>query len=99
MADWVIWVYEQGYELTDGEAYRTPEQAALNAARGTGIANTLHTIRLARDYNLFKNGKYLTTTESWRVVGEKWESMHELARWGGRWGDGNHLSLEHEGRK
>jgi hypothetical protein len=30
----VTWAYEQGFEITFGEAYRTPEQAAFNAKSG-----------------------------------------------------------------
>lgn len=88
----------KGYELTFGEAYRTPEQAALNAKAGTGIANSLHTQRLAIDLNLFKDGAFLTSTEAHRPLGEFWESLHELCRWGGRFKDGNHYSLSHGGR-
>ena len=36
------YAYEHGYALTFGEAYRTPEQAALNAKSGKGITNSLH---------------------------------------------------------
>lgn len=95
----IIWAYDNGYELTLAEAYRTPEQAALNARAGTGIANSLHTKRLALDLNLFKGGVFLTSSEAHRPLGEKWESMHELCRWGGRFSrpDGGHYSIEHEG--
>ena len=91
--------YAQGFELTFGEAYRTPEQARLNAQRGTGISNSLHTHRLAIDLNLFKDGKYLTTSEDHRPLGEWWEKLDSDCRWGGRFSrpDGNHYSLSHEG--
>ena len=88
----------RGYALTFGEAYRTPEQAALNAKKGTGIANSLHTSRLAIDLNLFKDGKFLSATEAHRPLGEWWEQQHELCRWGGRFSDGNHYSLSHGGK-
>ena len=91
--------YALGYELTFGEAWRTPEQAARNAAAGTGIRNSLHVDRLAIDLNLFRDGDYLATTEAHRPLGEWWEQQHPLARWGGRFGDGNHYSLAHGGRK
>lgn len=88
----IVRAYQIGYELTFGEAYRTPEQAALNAAKGSGIANSLHTQRLAIDLNLFKDGKYLTDTEAHRPLGEFWESLRKENRWGGRFKkpDGNH---------
>lgn len=36
---------------------------------------------------------------AWVAAGEHWESLHPLCRWGGRFGDANHISLEHEGKK
>lgn len=97
VADLVVWAYANGYELTYGEAYRTPEQAALNAAKGTGIRNSLHTDRLAVDFNLFRDGKFLSSTEAHRPLGEFWESIG--GTWGGHFKDGNHYSLAWGGRK
>ena len=95
----ILWAYDNGFELTFGDAFRSPEQAAINAAQGKGIKNSLHCERLAVDFNLFKDGQYMTGTESYKPLGEFWESLHPLARWGGRFGDGNHFSFEHNGRK
>ncbi|HBW2562927.1 TPA: M15 family peptidase, partial [Salmonella enterica] len=36
VANLIHWAEEHGYRLTFGEAYRTPEQAALNAKKGSG---------------------------------------------------------------
>jgi hypothetical protein len=88
-----------GFELTFGEAYRSPEEAARLAALGKGIRNSLHTVRLAIDLNLFRDGVYLSSAEAHRPLGEWWEQQNPLCRWGGRFSDGNHYSLEHEGRK
>lgn len=90
---------ELGCGLTFGEAYRTPEQAQLNAKSGKGIANSLHTQRLAVDFNLFVNGQYQTDSVAYRQLGEFWESIG--GSWGGRFSkpDGNHFSLEHNGVK
>lgn len=88
----------QGYELTFGETYRSPEEAARLATLGKGIVNSLHTQRLAIDLNLFKDGVYLSSTESHRPLGEWWEAQHRLCRWGGRFKDGNHYSVTHGGR-
>lgn len=95
----IQFAYDHGYELTFGEAYRTPEQAQLNAQKGIGISNSLHTKRLAVDFNLFYSGIYLTKTEQYKELGEYWESIG--GTWGGRFSkpDGNHFSLEWEGVK
>lgn len=98
IADLIHWAQDKGYRLTFGEVYRTPEQAALNAKKGSGIANSLHTQRLAVDFNLFINGEYQTKTEAYRPLGERWEALG--GTWGGRFKsnpDGNHFSLEHNG--
>lgn len=97
VADLIKFAYSNGFELTFGECYRTPEQAALNAKTGKGIAKSLHCERLAIDLNLFKDGRYLTTSEDHRPLGEFWESIG--GAWGGRFSDGNHYSLAHNGRK
>ncbi|MCW2257137.1 hypothetical protein M2263_003228 [Providencia alcalifaciens] len=97
IAQLIYWADEQGYRLTFGEAYRTPEQAEINAKNGKGIKNSLHTQRLAVDFNLFINGEYRPDTPSYKPLGEFWESIG--GTWGGRFNDGNHFSLEHNGAK
>lgn len=91
-----------GYEVTMGEVWRTPEQAKLNAENGTGINNSLHSIRLAVDLNLFMDGKFLQRTEEYTDLGLFWESLSTTeyeCSWGGRFtkGDGNHFSISHNG--
>ncbi len=97
IAQLIMEAYRLGYELTFSEAYRTPEQAKLNAATGAGISNSLHTQRLAVDFNLFKDGVWLKETEDHRPLGLYWESLG--GSWGGRFSrpDGNHYSLAHNG--
>lgn len=100
VAKLITYATERGYELTFGEAWRTPEQAAFNAANGKGISNSLHIERLAIDLNLFKDGRFLSSTEDHKPLGEYWETLHPLCRWGGRFTrpDGNHYSLALGGR-
>lgn len=75
-----------GYELTFGDAYRDPRVPY-------GHPTSLHKIRLAVDFNLFKDGHFLSSTASHRPLGEFWESLG--GTWGGRFNDGNHYSLAH----
>lgn len=96
--------YSEGYSITFGEAYRPPETAELYAKQGRGSKTSLHCDRLAIDLNVFKDGKYLTDAESYRDLGEYWESLgtSEIpTRWGGYFssGDANHFSVEYNGRK
>lgn len=98
IAQLIQWAYEQGYEATVGDAYRDPRlHGQVGEKKGYGASGSLHKERLAMDLNLFKDGKFLATTEDHKPLGEKWESMG--GSWGGRFNDGNHYSLEHQGRK
>lgn len=93
----LIKAYDLGYEVTFGEAWRSQQEAERLAKAGLGIKNSLHCLRLAIDLNLFKSGKLLTKSEDHEMLGRWWESIG--GSWGGRFGDGNHYSLAHEGRK
>ena len=90
----IVKAEELGYELTFGDAHRSIEEATR-----LGKKNSVHTIRLAVDFNLFKDGVYLSSTKSHEPLGLYWESLSPICRWGGRFGDGNHYSFEHNGVK
>ena len=92
----IIFAYDNGYELTFGDAYRDPRlHGELGEKLGYGHRNSCHKIRLAVDFNLFRDGAYLTSDDDHRPLGEYWESIG--GSWGGRFNDGNHYSLEHDG--
>lgn len=83
-----------------GHAVHRPATKGFHKFRSIGILRSLHRIRLAGDYGLFDAaGAYLTKSEQYLALGEYWEELHPLACWGGRFQDGNHLSLRHQGRK
>jgi len=86
----ILYAYEQGYELTFGDAWSQPQYKAHKP-------NSFHYSRLAIDLNLFRDGRYLSKTEDWAPLGHYYESLDPHASWGGRWEDGNHLSYG-EGR-
>lgn len=114
VAQLIHFAYREGYTLTFGDAYRDPRVFGPMGVRIPDIdthnlqggvtyknyssANSLHKLRLAVDFNLFdETGKYLTSTEDYTQIGEYWESIG--GTWGGRFGDGNHFSIEHRGMK
>lgn len=96
-----------GYEFTWGETLRVKAVADANALLHKGISKSLHLIGLAVDMHAFKNGVYLTDSMDYLNLGNYWKSLHYLARWGGDFKDaegkadpdGNHFSVEYEGRK
>jgi hypothetical protein len=102
VAGLIVHALRLGYEVTLGEAYRSPEEATRLSELGKGIKNSLHCKRLAIDLNLFKKGKYLTATKDYEPLGSLWESYSTddfTCVWGGRFNDGNHFSIEHNGVK
>ena len=82
VAKLIEFAYSRGYELTFGDAY----------AKSGHKDGSFHYMRLAIDLNLFKDGKYLTSTSDHQELGEFWESIG--GTWGGRFKhpDGNHYS-------
>jgi hypothetical protein len=89
-----------GYTVTLGEAWRTPEQAAINAKKGTGISDSLHIDRLAIDLNFFKGGMYVQGGSQLADIGAWWKRLGPNYRWGGDFHtrpDGNHFSITPDG--
>lgn len=97
----IDFAYENGYELTFGDAYRDPRvHGAVGEKKSYSSAGSLHKERLAVDLNLFRGGRYLTSSEDHKPLGEYWKSLHADCRWGGDFSspDGNHYSMTHGGR-
>jgi len=93
IAELILWAYDQGYEITLGDAFRDPRaHGKWGENISYGRAKSCHKLKLAVDLNLFKDGEYLSKTEDHAVLGMKWEAMG--GSWGGRFDDGNHYSLE-----
>lgn len=94
----------KGYALTWGETFRTAAQAALNAKSGAGIAASLHTQRLAVDFQAFDaTGRYLVDDASgvYSALGAYWKTLDPLACWGGDFHtvDLDHFSITYQGVK
>lgn len=87
-------IHLEGFDVRIGQAERSVEEATR-----LGKPNSVHTLRLAQDLHLFLGGEYLDKTEHHLPFGVFWEGLHPLCRWGGRFGDGNHYSIEHGGVK
>jgi peptidoglycan L-alanyl-D-glutamate endopeptidase CwlK len=75
---------EQGWMITGGELYRTPEQQEiyLKTGRSKTMASN-HLKRCAVDLNFFKDGKLVWDKNQIAPIGAYWESLNEKNRWGG----------------
>lgn len=89
----IEYAYEKGYELTFGDASRMDEKGHME--------ESLHYIRLAIDLNLFVGGRWISNGDHhvWEELGQVWEDFHPMCSWGGHFGDANHFSLKHGGRR
>lgn len=104
----VEYATDNGYRLTYGWAYRPEEYAMIYAALKKGAAHSIHELKLGIDFQLFKDGIYLTASEDYAPLGTYWKSIRPENRWGGDFDvdkttpgqqpDGNHFSREWGGR-
>jgi hypothetical protein len=107
---WMFWVIVvKGWRTTFAEFYvgdsiNKPTEDTPHKRKGN------HFNRLGGDTNLWipygpahwmgldSDDEWRLITEGgspqWKEAGEFWESLHPLCRWGGRFQDDNHLSIE-----
>jgi hypothetical protein len=77
--------WECGFEVTLGEVQRPLEMQQIYVKLGRSkTMNSQHIKKLAIDLNLFLDGK-ICTREQIRPLGDFWESLDPLNRWGGNW--------------
>lgn len=76
-----------------------PTGSIKHTFKAIGIVNSLHRICLAIDLVLSKDGVVTWDYKDYLRLGEFWESLSHLCRWGGRFGDAGHFSITHNGRK
>lgn len=97
IADLIQFAYEQGYELTFGDAFRDPRvHGEFGSKESYSAAKSVHKLKLAVDFNLFINDLYIQSSQhdAWVILHEYWSQL------GGADAipnDANHFSLEHEG--
>ena len=82
----IEFAYANGYELTYGDAYATTGHKHMS----------LHYVRLAVDFNLFKDGEYLTDGKDHAFLHDYWDTLGGSERIEG---DMNHYSLAYAGRR
>jgi hypothetical protein len=82
----LIFSKEKGFKRTG--SYLKRDMQTQQMLFDKGLSKTLksnHLRSLAIDLNFFLNGKLTYKKEDLQAVGDYWESLHELNRWGGNW--------------
>lgn len=76
--------------LTFGHAWRSNEEQLRLVQEGKSqTMNSNHLNRLAVDFNVFIKGKLTWKWEDIKPLGDYWETLHPLNRWGGDWNKNN----------
>lgn len=80
------YAFDNGYEVTFGEALRTEAQQAIYIKEGKSkTPNSMHLKKCAFDLNFFKNGELIEDRIMLKPIGDFWERINEANRWGGSW--------------
>lgn len=76
-----------GYKVTLGEAWRPVEMQKIYYEKGLSRIReqSYHNKRLAIDLNIFVNGEYTTDKAKLQPIGDYWEALNPLNKWGGNW--------------
>lgn len=101
IAEHVVWINSKyGAGLETKVAFdEVTERITEKDPTSDHMKNSLHHSGLAADLNMYIGGVYQKATMAHEFSGQMWESRHPLCRWGGRFGDGNHYSIEWQERK
>ena len=92
--------HELGFEIRGGDLERNYRAFGyIGEKKGYGRRNSNHKLKLAIDLNLFKDNQFMQETKDHEELGIWWEQQDDLCCWGGRFDDGNHYSLFHNGNK
>lgn len=70
------YISSQGFQVTGGELFRTPEQQQIYVKTGRSTTfNSKHLSRLAIDLNIFKEGSLIYDVSILEPIGKYWESL------------------------
>jgi hypothetical protein len=82
----IMFAYARGYKLTQGHAWRSPEEQErlYNEGKSKIKSGSNHEKRLAKDFNFFIDGELTYKKEDIQELGDYWEGLNPgVNRWGG----------------
>ena len=82
----ILFGYDNGFEFSIGEVQRTTEQQQIYVSTGKSkTMDSKHLKKCAGDLNPFLDGRLTYKFEDLKILGDYWESLDPLNRWGGDW--------------
>ncbi|AQW84183.1 putative cysteine peptidase, peptidase M15 family [Campylobacter pinnipediorum subsp. pinnipediorum] len=82
----LTYLHNNNYNVRCGELFRTQEQQEIYYQRKlTKTKNSYHTKKLAIDLFIFKDNQWLKTKEQLQLIGDYWESLSNINKWGGNY--------------
>jgi len=94
------WAFGLGYDLVREDAYRNPVvHGEFGIKKSYAAAYSVHKLKLAQDYSVFRNGKYVTGEEANRVFNLMHDHADTLGLAERIPGDLGHFSMEHQGHR
>ena len=94
----IIWINEQGWQVTAGELLRTQAQQDIYVNEGLSkTKDSRHMVKLAGDLNLFIGGVYQQTKAPYEPLAKYWKSLHpdNVAGYDFGW-DANHFEMSNK---
>jgi hypothetical protein len=84
LCELIVEIEQRGFTASGGELFRTPEQQAIYLEKGLSkTLNSMHLKKCAIDLFLFKDGILIGDEKMLQPIGDYWEGLHPLNRWGG----------------
>lgn len=107
ISEHILWIISKGYKVRKGDGCLLSNRkmivdgATVKGQDAVHMNPGCHYFMLAEDLNIFKNGTWLKkgNEPDWKEIGEHWESLNPLCKWGGRFDDSNHFSITYQGKK
>lgn len=107
LAKLILWLNEKGYKTRLGDGPILPNRRMIvegRTVKGLDVVHMnpgCHYYLVAQDINIFKDGKWLKQGNEpiWAEAEQFWNSLDPLCVTGRSWGDSNHFSMMHNGKK
>ncbi|WP_170000592.1 M15 family metallopeptidase [Campylobacter sp. RM9328] len=84
VANILAYLHDNGYTVRGGDLQRSKEQQKIYFNQGKSkTLKSNHLLKCAVDLHIFRNGRLLQDKHDLQAIGDYWEALNNLNRWGG----------------